>query len=68
REILDNYIGIEFTALTQVARKLAYKWFSLFDSLAEDPEHAAKMLLHEAYIEAISTFHLCDPGQDQSDS
>lgn len=40
--------------LTQSARGLAYKWFRLFDSLAEDVDHAATMLLNEAYIEAAS--------------
>lgn len=47
--------------LTQSARGLAYKWFYLFDSLAEDVDHAATMLLHEAYIEASSTLSHSDP-------
>src|SRR5216110_1225870 len=61
REQFNEYVDTYYQELTQSAHVLAKKKMFLFDSLAEDPDHAATILLHEAYINACSTLQSFDP-------
>jgi DNA-directed RNA polymerase specialized sigma24 family protein len=57
-EELDRHICQYFGVLTQSARGLVHHSLYLFDGLAEDTDHAADILLSEAYIEAAWTILL----------
>jgi RNA polymerase sigma factor (sigma-70 family) len=60
-ERLNRYIETYEVELKKAAHRLAYQWFDVFDSLAEDVEHAADILFNEAYIAAAASIHSLDP-------
>jgi RNA polymerase sigma factor (sigma-70 family) len=62
REEFDDYVDTHYEELTQSAHAFTKEKKILLNSLVEDRDDAATILVHESYIEATSTLHHFDPA------